>query len=98
MRRRRQRNPLLMRIIVISIIVHIIALPILAHFGAFKKIQQHFVEVTAVRLPPPPAEPDKKAPETKKKTPKPRAIAHQPKKGASSTSHAHSSARHSTVN
>ena len=54
MRRRRQKNPLLMRIILISIGVHIVALPILAHFGAFKKIQEHFVQATMVVVPPPP--------------------------------------------
>ena len=53
MRRRRQKNPLLMRIIVISVAVHIVALPVLAHFGAFKKIQEHFVEAKIVVLPPP---------------------------------------------
>ena len=53
MRRRRQKNPLLGRIIGISILVHIILLPILAHFGAFKKIQEHFVQAQMVVLPPP---------------------------------------------
>jgi len=65
MRRRRQKNPLLMRIIIISIAAHVVLLPILAHFGAFKKIQQHFVDVsTAVRLPPP--APEKARAEAKK--------------------------------
>ena len=56
MRRRKQRNPLLMRIIVITIVAHLVALPVLAHFGAFKKIQQQFIvgEVKMVTLPPPP--------------------------------------------
>ena len=54
MRRRRQKNPLLMRIIIASVVVHIIALPILAHFGALKKIQSHFVETKMVVLAPPP--------------------------------------------
>jgi|GEM_PF-653176 len=53
MRRRRQKNPLLGRIIGISILAHIILLPILAHFGAFKKIQEHFVQAQMVVLPPP---------------------------------------------
>src|SRR5579859_1971669 len=67
MRRRRQRNPLMMRIIVISIIAHIVLLPILAHFGAFKKIQQSYVELTAVKLAPPPEE---KKPEVAKRAEK----------------------------
>lgn len=53
MRRRRQKNPLLGRIIGISILVHIILLPILAHFGALKKLQDHFVQAQLVVLPPP---------------------------------------------
>ncbi len=62
MRRRRQKNPLLMRIIVISVIAHIILLPILAHFGAFKKIQAHFVETKMVVLAPPSAAPHQEPP------------------------------------
>lgn len=61
MRRRRQKNPLLMRIIVISVGVHIVALPLLAHFGAFKKIQEHFVQAQMVVLPPPTAPEQPKA-------------------------------------
>ena len=37
-RKRRKGNPLLTRILLISVIVHIIALPIAAHYGAFKNI------------------------------------------------------------
>jgi protein TonB len=62
-RRRRRGNPLLARIIIISVVVHIIALPILAHFGAFKKIQQQFMHNEVVIMPPPPRE---KQPEIKK--------------------------------
>ncbi|HLK58624.1 MAG TPA: energy transducer TonB [Chthonomonadaceae bacterium] len=84
MRRRRQKNPLLMRIIGISIAVHIVALPVLAHFGAFKKIQQHFVEAKIVVLPPPPA-PEKEKAEVKKQ------VAQKPtpaaKKGPTNTAH-----------
>ena len=54
MRRRRQKNPMLMRILGISVLVHIIALPILARFGAFKKIQQQFAGPQVVFVPPPP--------------------------------------------
>jgi protein TonB len=52
-RRRRNNNPLLKRIIMISVIVHIIALPILAQFGAFKQIQKRFMDTQLVSLPPP---------------------------------------------
>src|SRR5438270_884304 len=54
MRRRHQKNPMLMRIIGISILFHIIALPILAHFGALKKIQAQFMGPQIVFVPPPP--------------------------------------------
>ena len=83
MRRRRQKNPLLMRIIGISIAVHVVALPVLAHFGAFKKIQQHFVEARMVVLPPP-AAPDKD-PEAKKQAAQKQAPA--VKKGPANTAH-----------
>lgn len=61
MRRRHQKNPLLMRVIGISILFHIIALPILAHFGALKKIQAQFAgpQIVFMPPPPPPAEPEK---------------------------------------
>jgi protein TonB len=54
-RRRRQRNPLLVRIIVISLVAHVIALPILAHFGAFEKVRKSFGTANVVML-----EPEKK--------------------------------------
>src|SRR5436309_3112713 len=85
-RRRRQRNPLLARIIFISIIVHVIALPILAHFGAFKKLQQQLMVSNVIVVPPPP--PEEKKPEAKKaKTEHKQAAAG--KKSISSASHAH---------
>ncbi len=90
MRRRRQKNPLLMRIVMISILVHIIVLPVLAHYGAFKKIQRQFVEVTAVRLPPPPLPPEKKEQVAKKQPkPKPTHIAQKAKRGSTTTAHQH---------
>lgn len=61
--RRRKGNPLLTRIILISVAVHIIALPILAHFGAFKKISQGLGLTQVVVLSPPP---EKARPEVKK--------------------------------
>ncbi len=83
MRRRRQKNPLLMRIIGISILVHIIALPILAHYGAFKKLKREYLETRMVVLPPPKVEKDK--PEIKK----PQHVAHK----AAPTNHAAAHAR-----
>src|SRR5579871_5041583 len=83
MRRRRQRNPLLMRIIGISIIIHIFALPVLAHFGAFKKIQQRFLETRLVKLPPP--EPIKEKTEAKKPRRVAAKTAPRVKKSASAT-------------
>ncbi len=86
MRRRRQKNPLLGRILLISIVVHIILLPILAYFGAFKKIQQHFVEAQVVVLPPPVAE--KQKPIVKKEERKvPKTKTAQNSKGKTSPSH-----------
>ena len=70
MRRRNQKNPMLMRIIGISILFHIIALPILAHFGALKKIQAQFAGPQIVFVPPPPP------PETEKHEAK-KAVKHQ---------------------
>lgn len=64
-RRRRQRNPLLVRIILISVVAHIIALPILAHFGAFEKVRKSFGTATVVMLQPEKAAP-KPPPEAKK--------------------------------
>lgn len=88
MRRRRQRNPLLMRIIGISILAHILLLPVLAHFGAFKKIKQQFIvgEVKIVNLPPPP---QVKPPDAQKKEAKakPQKAMRTAKKASATTSH-----------
>lgn len=53
MSRRRKKNPLLMRIVLATIAIHIIALPIAAHFGAFDKLKREFgvARVTLVPLP-----------------------------------------------
>ncbi len=92
MRRRKQKNPLLMRIVLVSVLVHIIALPILAKFGAFKKIQKQFLETKMVVLPAP--TPEKKEPEAKKKA------AAKPAQAAkkSSSSAAHQASRKSNLN
>lgn len=72
MRRRKQKGvPLLWKIVGISILVHIIALPILARYGVFEKVEQHFQDVQMVTLPPPETEKPKPTPkEPVKKTPK----------------------------
>lgn len=88
MRRRRQKNPLLGRIVGISILVHIILLPILAYFGAFKKIQQHFVQTQMVVLPAP--EVAKEKPVVKKEAPKTvKAKTAPANKGKTSPNHGH---------
>ena len=71
-RRRQKGNPLLAKILGISVLAHIIALPIVAHFGVFEKVQKQFTEVEMVNLPPPPPDPDKPkpAPKVPPKTPK----------------------------
>lgn len=53
-RKRRKGNPLLTRILLISVLVHAIALPIAAHYGAFKNIgkgvrDSHIVMLTNSR-------------------------------------------------
>ena len=77
MSRRNKKNPLLMRIIGVSIAVHIVALPVLAKFGAFKKIQQTFQGPQIVFVPPPPL--DEKV---EKKAEKAKKTAHVQKKSA----------------
>src|SRR5438270_221700 len=58
-RRRRKGNNLLTRILLISVVVHVIAIPILAKFGAFEKIRRQFMTNTVTVLPPPPPEKEK---------------------------------------
>ncbi len=86
-RRRKQRNPLLMRILGVSIAAHLIALPILAHFGAFKKVQQDLMKVTLMKLPPPkPATPPPPKQKAVKKAKK--AASHAKKAARSAHNHA----------
>lgn len=92
MRRRRQKNPLLMRIVAASILIHIIALPVLAHYGAFKKLQQGFrqpIQTELVKLPPP----EKVREEAKKQQ---RVVRHTPTAHRSNTNlaRAHQPAQH----
>lgn len=85
MRRRRQKNPLLKRIVLISIGVHILLLPVLAHFNAFQKIQKGLVQVQMVVLPAPEREVSKPEEKQKKTTPRPTQSARK----SSASSHAH---------
>lgn len=85
MRRRRQKNPLLKRIILISVGVHILVLPVLAHFNAFQKIQKGLVQVQMVVLPPP-DHVQAKAEEKLKQAPQKRT---QSARSANRGSHAH---------
>ncbi len=87
-RRRGQSNPLLPRIIGVAVLIHLIGLPILAHFGAFKKVQQQFLETKLVTLPPP--EKPKAEPKTEKKA-QPKVVRHPESKAIHS--HAPASTR-----
>lgn len=69
-RRRRKGNPLLTKIIVISLAAHAVALPILAHFGAFEKIRREFGTSKVVMVTVPPVEHEKTPPKAAKKAPK----------------------------
>src|ERR1051325_6304909 len=97
MRRRHQKNPLLMRIIGISVLVHLIALPILAYFGAFKKIQSHFAgpPIVFVAPPPPPEEKKEAKKDAKHEAKKTQQIAKRP---APSVQHRTQSAPKTPVN
>lgn len=74
MRRRRQKNTLLPKMIGLAVIINAILLPILAQLGVFKNIGgQKLTQVELIKLPPPekrPAPPKKTA---KKATPKAKA-------------------------
>jgi len=52
-RRRRRQNPLLARIIWISVLAHVIILPILGYFVGFKKIEKAIMGPQVVIMPPP---------------------------------------------
>jgi protein TonB len=69
-RRRRKGNPLLVRILVISVAAHAIILPVAAHFGVFEKIKRQYGDsrVVMVSLPPAGIEKPKEAPKAEKKT------------------------------
>ena len=66
--RRRKGNPLLAKIVVATLAAHAVALPILAHFGAFREIQRQFGTSRVVMVTMPPLEkpkPIEKAPKKK---------------------------------
>src|SRR5579862_7556296 len=86
MRRRKGNNKLLMRIIMISVLVHVLALPILAHYGAFKKIQERYMETRLVQLPPP--ERERARPE-ERKVEHPHQTAHAGRRTASAGARQH---------
>ena len=69
-RRRRKGNPLLTKIVVVSVLAHAIILPVAAHFGAFERLKKEFgtSRVVMVSLPPVEAEKPKAAPKAAKKT------------------------------
>jgi len=66
MRRRRQKNTLLPKMLGLAVLINAVLLPILAHFGAFKNVVgQKLRPIELVKLPPP-----EKRPAPPKKTPK----------------------------
>jgi len=78
MRRRRQKNNLLPKMLGLAVLINAILLPILAQFGVFKSIggDQRLTPIEIVKAPPPekrPAPPKK----TKKQAAKPRPAGHK---------------------
>lgn len=88
MSRRRKGNPLLGRIFTISVVVHAIAIPILARFGAFEKIRRELTTSVVTIAPPPPAEKEKTIAKKEEKKATPKAA-----KGKSSAAKAASAAK-----
>jgi protein TonB len=81
-RRRRKGNPLLFRIILITLGVHAIVLPILGYFGAFKNIAAAFHKPVEIIVTAPPAQKEKEvAKKQPKAQPKITARANGPKRG-----------------
>lgn len=88
MSRRRKGNPLLGRIFTISVVVHAIAIPILARFGAFEKIRRELTTSVVTVVPPPPAEKEKPIAKKEERKATPKAA-----KGKSSAAKASSAAK-----
>lgn len=70
MRRRRQKNTLLPKMLGVATVIVAILLPLLAQLGVFKVARQRLQPVTLVKLPPP-----EKRPPVKKKTPPKKRVA-----------------------
>src|SRR5579862_5379564 len=85
MSRRRQRSPLLGRIILISLAAHVVALPILAHYGAFDKMRKSFGTATVVMLAPQEARPKPPAQAKKAKKESTQNVKRGENKGRSAT-------------
>lgn len=79
MRRRRRHNPLLAKTLAASILINIILLPILAKFGAFKKVESELIHITMVQVPPPVQEHPQPKEAKKPKKAVPKHITHQAK-------------------
>lgn len=94
MPRRRKKNPLLMRILVISVVAHIIILPVAAHFGAFDKMKKEFGTSRVVMVTVPPDDPKKPPAKETKKAHKTQSAS---KKAPSASSKATSAAKSSNL-
>jgi protein TonB len=57
MRRRRQKNNLLPKMIGIAVLINAVLLPVLAQIGAFKAVTAHYAQVKLITLPPPESKP-----------------------------------------
>ncbi len=70
-KRRKKKNQLLTRILVVSIAAHAIALPIAAHFGVFKNVQKSLGASRIIMFNTPALEQKEQAKEKPKEKPKP---------------------------
>jgi len=86
MSRRRQQNPLLKRILLVSVVAHVIAIPVLAKFGVFEKVKQQRVSrgVNVEALPPEKEKPVAPKAEQKKAASTAKKLGGQANKGAKS--------------
>ncbi len=78
MRRRRQKNTLLPKMIGLAVLINAILLPILAHFGEFKSMggSQHLTPIELVKLPPVEKRPPPAKKAAKKVAAKPKPTGH----------------------
>ncbi len=78
MRRRRQKNTLLPKMIGLAVVINAILLPILAQLGVFKNIGgQKLTQVEIIKLPPPEKRPTPPKKTAKKAAPKVKAAGHK---------------------